>query len=290
MCYSKNGSPNADRYTLVLFAIASAATIALGSLGLSLHGMSFGSWIRNPAAYGVGLILGAPLMLAGRTRRLSAGLVVITIGCLAATLLAPDQSGIHRWIDLGPLHVNVAALLLPSAIVALAGTAFAIPVLLTALGTISALLVAQPDASQATSFAVAAALLLWQRRELSSGMKVGGMLGLAALATVAWLRPDHLQPVPEVEGVFALLADVSPLLAAAAAVALAATSLVPLCHPSDNRTPSGSLPLASYFTVAALMPLVGTYPVPLVGLGMSVPVGYWFGVALLCARVPSTQD
>jgi hypothetical protein len=34
----------------------------------------------------------------------------------------------------------------------------------------------------------------------------------------------------------------------------------------------------------AILPAAGVFPVPLVGLGMSFPVGYWMGMALLCAR------
>jgi len=75
----------------------------------------------------------------------------LALFAVAGSFLAPAQEGVHRWIDLGPLHVNVAALSLPAAIVALAfcgiwsriGGAFA--------AAIAVLLVLQPDASQATS-------------------------------------------------------------------------------------------------------------------------------------------
>ncbi|MFL6782260.1 MAG: hypothetical protein ACJ8FE_00320 [Sphingomicrobium sp.] len=272
-----------------LFALASAAAVALGSIGLELGGTSFGAWVRTPLAYGVGLIMGIGLMAAGRTRSLALGAVVLTIVALAATLLSPAQSGVHRWIDFGGLHLNVAALLLPLAIVALVDIALAVPILLALIAAIAALLAAQPDASQATAFAVAGAILLARRRNLSAGMRLIAMIGLAALAVLAWSRPDPLQPVPEVEGIFGMLAGQSVILAAAAGLALAATSLIPLR--SRSLADSGAIPigapLTGYFVTVALMPFLGAFPVPLVGLGMSFPIGYWLGMAFLCARAPA---
>ena len=236
-------------------------------------------------ALAAGLILGLGTIAVGRSRGLDVVLVVITIIALATTLSFPDQSGVHRWIDVGALHLNVAALLLPLAIVALAEVVLATPILLVAVAAIAALLVAQPDASQATAFAVAASLLLRGRRDLSVAVSLIAILTLAALTFVAWLRPDPLLPIPEVEGVFGLLADVSLPLAAAAALALATTSLLPLRRTSDpkSKMPCGA-PLAGYLATTAIMPLLGAYPVPLVGLGMSFPVGYCLGMALLCAK------
>ncbi len=279
---------SADLRWLTLFALASAAAVAFGSIGLALSGVPFGYWVRTPLAYGVGLLMGIGLMAVGRTRGLAMGAVGLAIVALAGTLLSTDQSGVHRWIDLGGLHVNVAALLLPLAIVALVDIALPGPILLALIVAIAALLVAQPDASQATAFAVAGVILLARRRDLSPGMKLIAMVGLAALAVLAWLRPDPVRPVPEVEGIFGVLASQSVLLAGAAALALAATSLMPLCGRSragiDGR--QFGAPLAGYFVTVAIMPGLGAFPVPLVGLGMSFPIGYWLGMAFLYARPP----
>ena len=276
---------------LSLFALASAAAVALGSIGLVLSGVSSGSWARTPLAYGVGLMMGIGLMAVGRARGMAVGAVILTIVALAATLISPDQSGVHRWIVLGGVPVNSAALLLPLAIVALVDIALAIPILLALIAAIAALLAAQPDASQATAFAVAGVILLARRRDLSPGMRLIAMIGLAAFAVFAWLKPDPLQPVPEVEGIFGVLAGQSVLLAAAAGLALAATSLMPLRGRSraDNGEIPFGAPLTGYFVTVAVMPCLGAFPVPLVGLGMSFPIGYWLGMAFLCARAPAPR-
>jgi hypothetical protein len=283
---SNNSPTDADLRTMGWFALAAAVSIAIGSIGLAASGVPLGTWVRTPMTFGGGLLLSFALVRAGRTRGLAAGSIVLAVAGLAGTLLAPGQAGIHRWIDAGPLHVNIAAMLLPLAIVALGETA--VPVFLVGTGAIAALLVAQPDASQATGFALAAALLCLGRRDLSPATTFGGLLGLAALTILAWLRPDPLQPVPEVEGVFALLASTSLPLAAAAAVSLAATALLPLRRKSPGRRMPSGAPLAAYFTAVSIMPLAGAYPVPLVGVGMSFPIGYLLGMALLCA--PGQND
>ena len=89
-----------------------------------------------------------------------------------------------------------------------------------------------------------------------------------------------------------LVFAVSPVLAAAAALALAAASFAPL----GMRNAAGAahriaaLALTGYFISAAVCPAFGAFPVPLVGLGMSFPVGYWLGIALLCANGSSIQN
>jgi hypothetical protein len=268
-----------------LFGAASLATVALGAAGLALGGAPPSIWIGNPAAWLVGLAIAGSIVAAGRSAFVSRGAIVLTLGALLATIFAPAQSGIHRRIDAGPLHINIAALLLPLALVALATLRPAAPFFLGTVGSIGLLLVLQPDASQATAFLLAAELLLL-RGNMSSGTRIAGTLGIAALALAAWSRPDPLDPVREVEGIFSLLAEVSPTLAILAAIGLAITALIPLrrAFTADGGTAEAAQALALYCIAVAILPAAGVFPVPLVGLGMSFPVGYWVGMALLCAR------
>jgi hypothetical protein len=209
----------------------------------------------------------------------------VALFSVAGTFLAPAQAGVHRWIDIGPLHVNVAALLLPPSIVALAFCGIWSRTGLAFVVAMAALLILQPDASQATSFLVAVIVLLAR----STGPRAGRLAAMAAailVAAFAWTRPDPLQPVAEVEGVFSLAFAVSPALGAVAALALAAVSFAPFAiraaAGAAHRT--AALALTAYFVMAAICPAFGAFPVPLVGLGMSFPVGYWLGLALLLAK------
>jgi cell division protein FtsW (lipid II flippase) len=280
-----------DFTTLALFAVASLGAVAFGSIGLALGGAGPGIWLRNPAAWVVGLGMAGLILIAGRSAWFATGAILLAPIALVATFFSAPQSGVHRWVDAGPLHINMASLVLPVTVVALAALTRTAPLFLGVAGVIGLILVIQPDASQATAFLLACGLILL-RSSMSKGTKIAGSLGAAVLVAASWLRPDPLDPVPEVEGIFLLLAGISPALAALAALALAVCALVPLrrARVFGGDAATGSMALALYFAASAVMPAAGAFPVPLVGVGMSFPVGYWMAVALLCARASRPAD
>ena len=245
-------------------------------------GVARSSWLRNVVAWIVGAGLAWFLARYGRPRGVSIAVVLLATAALAATLFAPAVEGVHRWLDIGPLHINVAALLLPASIVGLAALRIASPLgIVTALLT-GAILLAQPDASQLTAFAIAAFILI-ARSRLASGWKVFAGVIAGAFAISGWMRLDGLQPVPEVEGIFAMCLAVSPILALIAGVALIAAALAPLRQSSTNNDPprDAAIALSAYFMTVSISPFFHSFPVPLVGLGMSFPVGWWLGIGLL---------
>ena len=101
--------------------------------------------------------------------------------------------------------------------------------------------------------------------------------------TLAYRRVDPLAPVAEVEEIMRLAWAVSPLAAVAAWATLAGACL----SLGGSRTPA-ALALAAYAVLAALMPLVGWFPVPLVGMTMSPIIGLWLGAGLLAAQARRT--
>jgi cell division protein FtsW (lipid II flippase) len=271
--------------TFVIFAVASLIAIGLGAATLAGTGHASGSWLRNPAAWLVGLVLALGLTRARNLLRVSQVILGVAFVAVALTFLAPAQSGVHRWIDAGPLHINVAALLLPAAIVGLGFCGIWSRTSLAFVAAMAALLVLQPDASQATSFLVAVIILLGGSTAPGAG-RIAAIAVAIVAAVMSWTRADPLQPVAEVEGIYRLAKTVSPILPIAAAIALAATSLAPLCirNTTGPARRIAALALAGYFVSAAVCPAFGAFPVPLIGLGMSFPVGYWLGIALLCAK------
>lgn len=102
--------------------------------------------------------------------------------------------------------------------------------------------------------------------QLAGRSRIGISLFFVLAASFAWTRPDPLQSVPEVEGIIGLALTVSPLLAMFCIASLAA-----------------AIALFTCFLVCALMPLLGAFPVPLVGMGMSPILGYWLGIGTLIA-------
>ena len=271
-----------------LFAMASAAAVGSGAAVLALAGAGPGTWIRNAVAWLAGLLLALIISRIGRAAIAAPAMLVIAAAGIAATLVAADVDGVRRWVDAGPLHVNMAALLLPGAVVALARAG-----LFTALGTtfaaaIALVLIVQPDASQASAFMVALVILA-ARQQASTSRKAATAAFAVLAALAAWLRPDTLQPVAEVELIFGLAADLSLMLAVVAAIALAAACLCPLAAAGEEEpTQSAALALLGYFAATAAAPALGAFPVPLVGLGMSFPVGFWLGIGFLSSlRAPA---
>jgi cell division protein FtsW (lipid II flippase) len=274
-----------SRRTFFLHALTSLAAVLAGAAILASFGLPSSAWMRNVAAWLVGAVLAFTLLLTGRHRVVSSVVTGAAVAGLAATFLGPPQEGVHRCVDLGPLHISMAALLLPAALVALAFEDVPDRARLAVAAVLAALLILQPDASQATSFLLGASILFLRRAETAKARLTIVAAALAA-AVAAWIRPDALQPVPEVELVFSIGWTLAPVLAAVAALALAATCFVPLSiRPSaGEEARDAALALAAYMAAAALCPLFGAFPVPLVGIGMSFVVGYWLAIGLLCAK------
>ena len=268
-----------DRF-LAGFALLSLATVAIGCVVAAVHGVPAGSWGRNLVAWGIGAA--AAWAIARWPSALPRILLMAPAG-LVATLVNPGQEGVHRWIDIGPVHMNAAAVLLPAAVVALA-------VLRDrrwrwmATAAMLALLVLQPDASQATAFGAGVIVVLASARGPVL-LRASGVAATVLAVAMAWLRPDPLAPVPEVEEIIGLAWGWSPMAAIAAVALLAGAALWPLriAVSAERRSITPALALAACFVAAAVTPAFGAFPVPLVGVGMSTILGFWLGAGALVA-------
>ena len=274
---------------LLVFGLASLAAVAMGAFVCAQSGVPPGLWVRNLIAWGVGAAFAAAISASRPGYAAAVALIVAPAG-LAASLLARDPSGVHRWVDLGPLHMNVAMVLAPAVVVALAARGGASRWPWGAAFVALSLLVVQPDASQATAFA--AALVLIASRMAWPFAARGAVSGVAGLlAAAAWLRPDPLLPVPEVEEVIGLANTLSPLAAGLAIGLLAATSLASLfmtraARPQLRLTGQA---LSVCFLLWSATPWIGAFPVPWIGIGMSPILGAWLGVGLLAALLRRPQ-
>ncbi|HST58675.1 MAG TPA: hypothetical protein VLK84_08310 [Longimicrobium sp.] len=268
-----------DRF-LAGFALLSLLTVGIGCAIAAAHGVGVGSWARNLVAWGVGA---AAAWAVARRAAVIPAFLLAAPAALAATLLNAPVDGVHRWIDAGPLHINAAAVLLPAATVALAALRDRRWSWLAAAATLT-LLVLQPDASQATAFGAGMIVVLASSRA-SAAIRAGGAAATVLAVAAAWMRPDPLAPVPEVEEIIGLAWAWSPLAAMAAVALLAATALWPLRIALADRpwSRAAALALAACCVVSALAPALGVFPVPLVGMGMSPVLGFWLGAGALAA-------
>jgi hypothetical protein len=273
--------------------LASVPALALGVLVMQAADVRATVWGQNIAAWAVGALL----CLAARRPRASTPsstwadlTALLTLGALVATLLAPGMEGVHRWVSVGPVRLHVAALLLPLLLVALEHVARVRGwwiASLVAVGVVLALFL-QPDAAQATAFAVASGVLLLPGARRSA-RRLTALPALPVLAGLSWLRRDPLAPVPHVEQIVGLAGNLGVGWAVAAIVSLL---LLPVPFLLAGRGAAGrtGVALGAYVTITLLAPLVGDFPVPVMGYGISPIVGYLAGVAALLRPAPVRQE
>jgi len=240
-------------------------------------------WGVVAASWGVGLT--AALFVARAPVRIAnPAFILLAPIALAATLLFDGPSGVQRWIVLGPLSMNVAAIVLPAMVVALA-SGVSLWAWACALACL-AILIAQPDASQATSFAAACTFVL-ARAPTSTVLRWTGIAVAIAGAAAAWLIADPLEPVRDVEGIVQLAYATTPLLAMAMVACLACTLLSPVLialNGRDTNLQTLSFALMIYLLATAITPLAGQFPIPIAGMSLSPILGFWLGVGLLTAN------
>jgi cell division protein FtsW (lipid II flippase) len=260
---------------LLFFGVFSMAAVAIGVRVAIASGAPSSEWTGNLVAWAVGALLAGGLARwSGPTLRLSFLLAAPLV--LGLSLLVAGLDGVHRWVQLGPLRMNVAEVFLPSAVIAIAALRPPRALVGPAFGAvILALLVAQPDASQATALGGALVLLVAEA-PLRRVWRSGALMLIVLAVAGSWLRHDPLAPVPVVEGIMELARLQSPFMAGAAWIALGGAVLAPLWV-----SRAAGLPLAAYSGLSALAPLAGAFPVPLVGMGMSPILGLWLGMGLL---------
>ena len=261
------------------FGAFSLAAVLTGCWIAALHGTPARLWALNIA----GWVVGAGLALAISRIKMGVGRAALAISAvgLALTLFMPGLSGVHRWISVGPMRLNCAELLLPVALTSCAGLAASSMLrVLFPIGTM-AILAIQPDVSQAAAVAAASVVLLATSTR-SFAVRVLVSFALAGAGFVCALRPDPLAPVPEVEGIVRLAAEISPAAAAWGVLAVACALLSPLLIRGSHTEPRhAAFSLSAYLVVAALAPAIGAFPVPLMGMGVSPVLGAWLGVGWL---------
>jgi cell division protein FtsW (lipid II flippase) len=269
---------------LAVFAVASFVAVSTGCLVVAINDAPAGAWPLNLAAWGAGAVMALAVSRFASPPFARAVAFAAPVGLLTS-LANPGQAGVHRWIDIGPVQANVAALLLPAFVVALAALVRDGSWIWLACAACAVLLILQPDASQATAFA-AAVLIVVVRPPVARAIRVGIVVLVSSGAVIAWLRPDPLAPVAEVEGIVGLAYALSPPIAIVAVVALGVAALAPTMAatlPERSAARTAALALGAYFVFSALTPLFGAFPVPLVGIGVSPVVGFWMGAGLLVA-------
>ncbi|MGE5362107.1 MAG: hypothetical protein ACM3NQ_24080 [Bacteroidales bacterium] len=149
---------------------------------------------------------------------------------------------------------------------------------------VSAILFAQPDAAQASAFAVAWAIIAVAGRRVR---ETAGAVVAVALAAATLFRPDPLTPVPYVEGILRLAQSQSTRLAVACALLLLLMPLPFMLDASQRRLGAA---LSAYLLCVLLAACVGNYPVPVMGYGTAPILGYYLGAAAFLRRSGTRRE
>ena len=265
-----------------LIFCAPIPALALGVTAMRHAGVPAGAWMVNVAAAVAGLLL---LITVTRisgpaTRRTQFALAAAGIVMILLPFTASGADGVYRWLWLGPVGIHassIAAPLIIASVAAVARARLAAAVAIAALATTA--LALQPDAAQATSLAAACCTLIMfdsAKRRLQASVAVTLLVGLAMSSFV---RPDPLPAVPHVEGILTLLAIRGTEWRA---IGTATLLLLPLpffvmFRRGGDRT---SFALGVYVALITLAPFWGTFPVPIMGYGVSPIIGYFIALAL----------
>lgn len=252
--------------------------LVVGLVVMSRAGVPTGIWIRNLGAALVGIlvvmavsVLRAPSSSSswvGR-RRWS---IAVGLTLLGSTLMGPGVEGVHRWLDLGPLDVHVGAVILPALLVLLTSLDWT-PTVAVGVLTLTVLLL-QPDAAQAASFAAGWGVWMAMRGGRRAAVPITAAV---LLAGAAWLRHDPLEPVAVVEGIVGVAASQGAIWGAASLFALALLPIPFLLSPGQRVGAA----VAVYLSGTLVAAWLGDYPVPVLGYGVSPILGYYLGVATL---------
>lgn len=228
-------------------------------------------------------IAGSRLVRRLRADAVYLGALILTLGICAIPLLG-SATGPERWLKLGPVNLYIAPVMLPLALVAFAHwsqvtSRRAVLALLLVIG-IAAVLAIQPDVSQVVAFSAGVAVIL--SVSTRSGIeRVAALTTSLGLCIAAYLRPDPLQPVSYVEGVFRLALDHSVL--AGTAVLLAAVAFIAMLFVRLREIHIGLGSIAMYYLVLFVCSGFGLTPAPLIGFGAGPLLGYGLMIAGLSA-------
>jgi hypothetical protein len=265
-------------HLLLIATPAVAASLAI----LAIAGVNKSLWLIQLVAIALACVIAySDGLLKRLPRKLSPSIVVMvfTVGCIALPLLS-DITGPKRWTSVGPLKLYMAPIVLPAFIAACLVQVrergrHGILGFAAAIGA-SLLLAVQPDASQVLALSVGFAVGLLYCRE-QAFKSIVTLIAMAFIVLWAFSKPDPLQPVSYVEGVFALALNYS-LVSGAALIACAITLIAGLFFYAF-RGASWFSAIAAYYATLYACSVAGLTPAPLIGYGAAPLLGYGFMIA-----------
>lgn len=197
---------------------------------------------------------------------------------LMVTLVSQGMEGVHRWISIGFIKLNIAMIVLPIILIELwhvlntkgfqSGWVIASVVML--------MLFLQPDASQLTGFALPMMVMLCLQAN-HKAIKCSIIAVFTLFIALSWVFLDNLPPVAYVEGILTMAADVGLPWLILGILSLTAFPMPFLLFPPKNREILSRC-IGFYYVIIMLSALFGNFPVPLMGYGLSPVIGIYISL------------
>lgn len=265
--------------------LAPLPAIAVGAAIAAIYGVAWTAYLPNVAAVVLGVV---GYVVVVRARTSVVWLAVVAAAAIVATLIGPDLEGVHRWLAVGPVRLNASAAFAPWILFALAQVGLARHrhtsiVVVLAVIAVQVVHVVQPDAGQATAFAVGVLPLVLDRGQVRPTIGIPLAIVSCVLAAVAWSRADPLAPVDHVERILWLGASLGPLWIAAMTV-VCVLLVAPFVVAWAGRAHiSVVLAAVGYVVATFVVTFVGSFPVPILGAG-AAPVLGWYALLAVHRR------
>ena len=142
-----------------------------------------------------------------------------------------------------------------------------------------AALALQPDASQTTAFIIPMAIILFSNANNKYfRYSVLGVFSLIVILT--WIHLDNLPPVAYVEGIIKMVYKMGVVVFTLGIISLIILPLPLILFPPRNSKLLSTC-LGIYYIIVLISTLLGNFPVPLMGYGISPILGYFISIGWL---------
>ncbi|PEL12340.1 FtsW/RodA/SpoVE family cell cycle protein [Bacillus sp. AFS017336] len=242
----------------------------------------------SPSIYGqnivisiVGGIISFLVLLRGpKTLKNKTNIIVITsiFILLLLTFFDGGLQGVHRWLAIGPVRINIAFVFFPLLIIHLSNLmkSKAIWITFSFILFFTLLLYLQPDASQLTAFTIAISISLLSVKKHKK-TQVLLFIIFILLIVYSWSHLDNLAPVSYVEDILSLVKDMGIGWLISAIISLIIL-LMPFFFIPPNNAKLLSFSLGTYLAICILSSFFGNFPVPIIGYGTSPFIGYFIAM------------
>lgn len=197
---------------------------------------------------------------------------------LILTFASHGMDGVHRWISIAVVRLNMAMIILPILLIELWSVlktkGFNLGLVISFV--IVMVLFFQPDASQLTGFAVPAMIML-SRNTKSKVMGLFIAFAFSLFIVFSWIHLDNLSPVNYVEGILKMVANMGFIWLVLGVISLVILPLPFILFPPKNAECISKY-IGSYYIIIILATLFGNFPVPLMGYGISPIIGYYISL------------